>query len=88
MVALLSEVRQEGSSVFSLFSVIKLNMASHPLASSYSGMTVSSVFCAQNIFFRPKCVGQFFLLVQQTGTIIADDMYVCIELLYTATTYL
>ena len=57
MVAPLSEVPQEGSSVFSLFSLIKLHLASHPLASSYSRMTVSSVFCAQNIFFRPRCVG-------------------------------
>ena len=48
---------QEGSSVFSLFSLIKLHLTSHPLASSYSRVTVSSVFCAQNIFFRPKCVG-------------------------------
>ena len=30
---------------------------------------------------------QLCLLVQQTGTIIADDMYVCIELVCTATTY-
>ena len=53
MVAPLSEVPQEGSSVFSLFSLIKLNLASHPLAiSSYSRVTVSSVFCAQNICFR------------------------------------
>ena len=35
---------------FSLFSLIKLHLASHPLASSYSRVTVSSVFCAQNIF--------------------------------------
>ena len=51
MVARLSEVTQEGSSVFPLFSLIKLHLASHPLASSYSRVTVSSVFCAQNIFF-------------------------------------
>ena len=49
MVALLSEVPQEGSSVFSLFSLIKLHLASHPLASSYSHVAVSSVFCAQYI---------------------------------------
>ena len=30
----------------------------------------------------------FVLLVQQTGTIIADDMYLCIELVSIATTYL
>ena len=30
----------------------------------------------------------FVLLVQQTGTIIADDLYLCIELVSTATTYL
>ena len=57
VVAPLSEVPEEGSSVFSLFSLIKLHLASHPLASSNSRVTVSSVFYAQNIFFRPKCVG-------------------------------
>ena len=31
---------------------------------------------------------QLRLLVQQTGTIIADDLYLCIELVSTATTYL
>ena len=31
---------------------------------------------------------QFCLLVQQTGTIIADDLYLCIQLVSTATTYL
>ena len=40
------------------FSLIKLNLASHPLASSsYSRVTVSSVFCAQNIFFGPSVWG-------------------------------
>ena len=57
VVAPLSEVPQEDSSVFSLFSLIKLHVVSHPLASSYSRVTFSLVFCAQNIFFRPKCVG-------------------------------
>ena len=47
MVAPLSEVPQEGSSVFSLFSLIKPHLASHPLASSYSHVAVPSVFCAQ-----------------------------------------
>ena len=56
-VAPLSEVPQEDFSVFSPFSLIKLHLAFHPLASSYSRVTVSSLFCAQNIFFRPKCVG-------------------------------
>ena len=51
MVAPLSGVPQEGFSVFSLFSLIKLHLASLPLASSYSRVAVSSVFCAQNIFF-------------------------------------
>ena len=37
-------------SLFSLLSLIKLNLASHPLASSYSRVTDSSIFCAQNIF--------------------------------------
>ena len=74
MVARLSEVPQKGSSVFSLFSLIKLRLASHPLASSYSSVTVLSVFCAQNIFFRPKCVGprqeygQAAMLVNIAGT--------------------
>ena len=49
MVAPLSEVPQEGSSVFSLFSLIKLHLASHPLARSYSHVAVSSAFCAQYI---------------------------------------
>ena len=52
MVAPLSEVSQEGSSVFSLFTLTKLHLASNPLASSYSRATVSSVFCAQNNYFR------------------------------------
>ena len=37
---------KEGSSVFSLFSLIKLHLASLPLASSYSRVAASSVFCA------------------------------------------
>ena len=45
---------QEGSSVFSLFSLIKLHLASLPLASSYSRVAVSSVFCAQNIYFSAQ----------------------------------
>ena len=50
MVAPLADVPQEGSSVFSLFSLIKLYLASHPsLASSYGHVAVSSVFCAQII---------------------------------------
>ena len=57
MVAPLSDVPQEGSSVFSLFSLIKLHLASLPLVNSYSRVAVSSVFWAQNIFFRPKLVG-------------------------------
>ena len=44
-VARLSEVPQEVSSVFSLFCLIKLHLASYPLASSYSRVTVSLVFC-------------------------------------------
>ena len=49
---------QEGSSsVFSLFSLIKLHLASLPLASSYSRVAVSSVFCAQNIFFSAQTRG-------------------------------
>ena len=57
MVALLSDVPQEGSSVFSLFSLIKLHLASLPLASSYSRVAVSSVFCVQNIFFPAQTRG-------------------------------
>ena len=57
MVAPLSDVPQEGSSVFSLFSLIKLHLASLPLASSYSRVAVSSVFCAQSIFFGPNAWG-------------------------------
>ena len=56
-VAPLSELPQEGSSVFSLFSLIKLHLASRPLASSYSRVTVSSAFCTQNIFFGPSVWG-------------------------------
>ena len=57
VVAALSDVPQEGSSAFSLFSLIKLHLASLPLASSYSRLAVSSVFCAQNIFFGPNAWG-------------------------------
>ena len=57
MVAPLSDVPQEGSSVFSLFSLIKLYLASLPLASSYSRVAVSSVFCAQNIYFSAQTRG-------------------------------
>ena len=58
MVAPLSEVPQEGSSVFSLFSLIKLHyLASHPLASSYSHVAVSSVFCAQYIHISAQTRG-------------------------------
>ena len=48
---------QEGSSGFSLFSLIKLHLASLPLASSYSRVAVSSVFCAQNIYFSAQTRG-------------------------------
>ena len=51
---------QEGSSVFSLFSLIKLHFASLPLGSSYSGVAVSSVFCAQNIYFSAQTRGAPF----------------------------
>ena len=54
VVAPLSDVPQEGSSFFSLFSLIKLHLASLPLASSYSRVAVSSVFWAQNIFFSAQ----------------------------------
>ena len=57
MVAPLSEVLKEGSSVFSLISLIKLHLASLPLASSYSHVAVSSVFCAQNIYFSAQTRG-------------------------------
>ena len=57
MVAPLFEVPQEGSSVFSLFSLIKLHLASHPLASSYSHVAVSSVFCAQYIHISAQTRG-------------------------------
>ena len=45
------------SSVFSLFSLIKLHLASLPLASSYSRVAVSSVFWAQNIYFSAQTRG-------------------------------
>ena len=57
MVAPLSDVPQEGSSVFSLFSLIKLHLASLPLASSYSRVAVSSIFWAQNIYFSAQTRG-------------------------------
>ena len=57
MVAPLSDVPQEGSSVFSMFSLIKLRLASFPLASSYSRVAVSSVFWAQNIYFSAQTRG-------------------------------
>ena len=57
VVAPLFDVPQEGSSVVSLFSLIKLHLASLPLASSYSRVVVSSVFWAQNIFFYAQTRG-------------------------------
>ena len=57
MVAPLSDVPQEGSPVFSLFSLIKLHLASLPLASSYSRVAVTSVFWAQNIYFSAQTRG-------------------------------
>ena len=57
MAAPLSEVLQETSSVFSLFSLIKLHLASHPLPSSYSRLTVPSILCAQNIYILPQVCG-------------------------------
>ena len=57
VVAPISNVPQEGSSVFSLFSLIKLHLASLPLPSSYSRVAVSSVFWAQNIFFSAQTRG-------------------------------
>ena len=57
VVAPLSDVPQEGSSVFSLFSLIKLHSASLPLASSYRRVAVSSVFWSQNIFFSAQTRG-------------------------------
>ena len=60
VVASLPEVPQEGSSVFTLLSLIKL--ASYPLDSNYSRVTVSSVFCAQNIFSAQVCGAPLTLL--------------------------
>ena len=48
---------QAGSSVFSLFSLIELHLASLPLASSYNRVAVSSVFWAQKIIFGPNAWG-------------------------------
>ena len=52
----LSEVPQEGSYLFSLFSLIKLYLASPPLASSYSRVTVSSICCAPKIYISGPSV--------------------------------
>ena len=57
MLAPLSDVPQEGSSVFSLFSLIELHLASLPLASSYSRVAVSSVFWTQYIYFSAQTRG-------------------------------
>ena len=57
VVAPLSQVPQEGSSVVSLFSLIKLHLASHPLASSYSQVAVSLVLCAQYIHISAQTRG-------------------------------
>ena len=54
-----SVIRGAPRGLFTFLSVfsIKLHLASHPLASSYSRVTVSSVFCAQNIYmFGPSVV--------------------------------
>ena len=45
MVALLPEVPPEGSPVFFLFPIVKLNLAFHPLANSYNRVTGSSTKC-------------------------------------------
>ena len=62
---------QEGSSVFSLFSLIKLHLASFPLARSYSRVAVSSVFWAQNIYFSAQTRGAP-LSVQYNGGLLPD----------------
>ena len=55
VVAPLSEVPQEGSAVFSLFSLIKLHLASHQLARRYIRVAVSSKKCCLNFFCSPPC---------------------------------
>ena len=57
VVAPLSDVPQEGSSVFSLVSLVKLHLASLRLASSYSRVAVSSAFWTQNIYFSAQTRG-------------------------------
>ena len=54
-----SVIRCAPRGLFSFLSVslIKLHLASLPLASSYSRAAVSSVFCAQNIFFSAQTRG-------------------------------
>ena len=54
VVAPLSEVSQEDSAGFSLFPPIKLHLASHPLASSYCLVMVSS---------KEWCIIKLFLFV-------------------------
>ena len=76
MVAPLSDVPREGSSVFSLFSLIKLHLASLPLASSYSLVAVSSVFCAQKIFVSAQTRGaplNYLEHVNTAGVTIATE---------------
>ena len=73
MVAPLSDVPQEGSSVFSLFSLIKLHLASLLLASSYSRVAVSSVFCAQNIYiFGPNAWGPVNMDARFSGALLTN----------------
>ena len=50
-------VSQEGSAIFSLFSLIELHLVSHPLASSYSRVTVSSKKCCLNLFCSSMSTG-------------------------------
>ena len=57
-----SVIRCASRGLFSFLSVffnilIKLHLASLPLASSYSRVAVSSIFCAQNIFFSAQTRG-------------------------------
>ena len=74
-----SVIRGASRELLSFFSVssTKLHLASHPLASSYSRVTVSSVFCAQNTFCGPSVWGPVKAVVKYVGGLLASRHVFC-----------
>ena len=53
-----------------------------------TSMQEKAILEAEFSMLHRNLMFSFVLLVQQTGTIIADDLYLCIELVSMAPTYL